>query len=91
MTNSGVVDLRMTEMWKAHLPLKIKTFLWMMWHNRVQTGEQLKRRKCKGYEKCKYCGKLETLNHIFFNCNIAQIMWVWVRISLRWTERPTNI
>jgi hypothetical protein len=91
MKHSGNVDLRMTELWKVNLPLKIKIFLWMLWHDRVLTGEQLKIRKGKGSEKCKYCGKIETRNHLFFNCNIAQILWVWVRISMRWTERPISI
>jgi len=91
MKHSGNVDLRMTELWKVNLPLKIKIFLWMLWHDRVLTSEQLKIRKGKGSEKCKYCGKIETRNHLFFNCNIAQILWVWVRISMRWTERPISI
>ena len=73
------------------LPLKIKIFLWMLWHDRVLTGEQMQIRKGKGSEKCKYCGKLETRNHLFFNCNIAQIIWVWVRISLRWFVRPVSL
>jgi hypothetical protein len=89
--DSGTVDHRMTELWKMKLPLKIKIFIWMLWHNRVLTGEQMKIRKSKKSERCKYCGKLETRNHLFFNCNIAQVIWVWVSISLRWSERPTLV
>ena len=55
-----------------------------------KTGEQLKRRKGKG-EKCKYCDALETRNYLFFNCNIAPVIWLWVRISLRWNMRPISI
>lgn len=91
MKNSGQIDLRMTEIWNSRLPLKIKIFLWMLWHNRVQTEEQLKIRKGKGSERCKYCGKLDSRNHLLFNCAIAQVIWVWVRISLRWDERPTSV
>ena len=91
MKTSREVDIRMTNLWKMKLPLKIKIFLWMLWHDRVQTGEQLKIRKGKGLERCKYCGKLETRSHLFFNCNISQIIWVWVRISLRCAERPTSL
>lgn len=65
MKNSGVIDLIMTEMWKVKLPLKIRIFRWMLWHNRVLTGDQLKIRKGKGSERCKYCRKLETRNHLF--------------------------
>lgn len=89
--HSGLVDLRMIEVWGVKLPLKIRIFLWMLRHDRVLTGEQLKIRKSKKSEKCKYCGKLETRNHLFFNCNIAKMIWVWVRVSLRWSERPTSL
>jgi len=67
MKTSREVDIRMTNLWKMKLPLKIKIFLWMLWHDRVQIGEQLKIRKGKGSERCKYCGKLETRSHLFFN------------------------
>ena len=72
------------------MPLKIKVFLWMLWHDRVQTGEQLKIRKSKHSEFCKYCRRLETRDHLFLNCHITQVIWVWVRISLRWAQRPVS-
>jgi len=89
--NSGEVDTRMIELWQTKIPLKVKIFLWMLWHDRILTGDQFKIRKGKGSEKCKYCGKLETRNHFFFNCTIAQIIWVWVRVSMRWLNRLTSI
>lgn len=89
--NSGEVDTRMTELWQTKIPLKVKIFLWMLWHDRILTGDQFKIRKGKGSEKCKYCGKLETRNYLFFNCTTAQIIWVWVRVSMRWLNRPTSI
>jgi hypothetical protein len=91
MTSGGVVYQRMKELWKVRLPLKIRIFLWMLWHDRVQTGAQLMKRNCKGSEKCKYRSKLETRDHLFFNCNIAQVIWVWIRDSLGWSEGPTSI
>lgn len=35
MTNPGEVDIRMRNIWEVKLPLKIKIFMWMMWHDRV--------------------------------------------------------
>lgn len=55
MVNPGEVDTRMRDMWEVKMPLKIKVFLWMLWHDRVQTGEQLKIRKSKHSEFFKYC------------------------------------
>ena len=77
MVNPGGVDGRMVDLWEIKLPLKIKVFLWMLWHDRVQIGEQLKRRKSKHSEFCKYYGRLETRDHLFFNCSITQMIWVW--------------
>ena len=88
MTSSGEIDLRMKQLWEEKLPLKIRIFLWMLWHDRILTGEQRQKRKGRGSEKCKYCDKLETRNHLFFNCNIVQVKRVWVRVSLRWGKRP---
>jgi len=59
--STGEVDTRMTEMWKIKLPLEIKVFLWMLWHNnRVLTGDQRKIRRGEGSGNCKYRGKFET-------------------------------
>ena len=91
MVNPGEVDVRMRDIWEIKLPLKIKVFLWMLWHDRVQIGEQRKKRKSKHSELCKYCGRLETRDHLFFNFSITQIIWVWVRVSLRWNRRPTSM
>jgi hypothetical protein len=91
MVHPGEVDRRMVDLWEIKLPLKIKVFLWMLWHDRVQIGEQLTRRKSKHSEFCKYCGHVETRDHLFFNCNITQMIWVWVRVSLRWYRRPTSM
>jgi hypothetical protein len=38
-TNGGEMDMRMKELWEEKLPLKINIFLWMLWHDRVQTRE----------------------------------------------------
>jgi hypothetical protein len=38
MVNPGGVDGRMVDLWEIKLPMKIKVFLWMLWHDRVQRG-----------------------------------------------------
>ena len=91
MINPGEVDTGMKDLWEVKMPLKIKVFLWMLWHDRVQIGEQLKIRKSKHSEFCKYCRRLETRDHLFFNCYITQVIWVWVQISLRWAQRPVSL
>jgi len=70
MINPGEVDTGMKDLWEVKMPLKIKVFLWMLWHDRVQTGEQLKIRKRKHSEFCKYCRRLETRDH----CNTLGVI-----------------
>jgi hypothetical protein len=38
VTFSGVVDVRMMEIWKAKIPLKVQIFFWMAWYYRIQTA-----------------------------------------------------
>jgi hypothetical protein len=42
---SGVVDVRMEELWKSELPLKVRTFQWLVYRGRVQTLENLKKKR----------------------------------------------
>jgi hypothetical protein len=51
---SGVIDVRMEELWKSKLPLKIKNFLWLVYRGRIQTVDNLKRKRWKGDEKCQF-------------------------------------
>jgi hypothetical protein len=37
ITFAGVIDVEMMEIWSAKIPLKVKIFLWMAWHDRIQT------------------------------------------------------
>ena len=41
----GVINRRMQEVWESKLPLKVKIFLWQMYHDKLQSAVQLKRRK----------------------------------------------
>jgi hypothetical protein len=50
--SSGVVDVRMEELWRSKLPLKIKNFLWLVFSGRIQTMDNLKKKRWKGEEKC---------------------------------------
>jgi hypothetical protein len=51
---SGVVDVRI-ELWKSKLPLKVRNFLWLVYRGRVQTVDNLKKKRWKGEEKCRFC------------------------------------
>ena len=91
ITFGGVIDLRMMEIWRAKISLKLKIFLWMAWHDRIQTAQQLKRRNWDGSKRCKYCGLEESVDHLLFQCPAAMVTWCWVRDSLGWPKIPISI
>jgi hypothetical protein len=60
---------------KAKIPLKIKIFLWFLRNGVVLTKDNLVKRHWKGCTKFYFCGEQETIQHLFFNCPIAQLTW----------------
>ena len=64
----GVSDFRAMLIWKCPIPLKVKIFLWMAVHDRIQCGVQLKKKMWSGPEKCFVCDKHESADHILFQC-----------------------
>ena len=77
-----------SDMWKSPCPTKIKHFLWLALRDRIQSAEQLKKKKREGSESCQLCGNLESTNHILFNCDMARLMWCICRDVLNWNVIP---
>jgi hypothetical protein len=61
--------------WKAKIPLKIKIFLWYLRNGVVLTKDNLVKRQWKGCTKCCFCAEQETIQHLFFDCPMVQLMW----------------
>ena len=53
--------------WKSKIPLKVKVFLWQMYHDKLQAAVTLKRRGWQGSPLCCVCNEHETVNHIFLS------------------------
>ena len=71
ITFGGVRDQQLMNVWKCNIPLKVKNFIWMAAHDRIQSGVQLKKKKWSGPEECAACDSLETTDHILFQCPLA--------------------
>lgn len=74
----------MRMVWKCKIPMKIKVFLWLVLHDRLQTGVNLKKKRLKGDHECKICGVPDTSDHIFFLCIIPRFIWTCVKETLGW-------
>jgi hypothetical protein len=61
--------------WKIKVPLKIKIFMWFLHHKVILTKDNLAKRKWQGCKKCAFCDKDESIQHLFFECPLAKIIW----------------
>jgi hypothetical protein len=61
--------------WKAKIPLKIKIFLWYLKNGVVLTKDNLVKKHWKGSTKCYFCDVSESIQHLFFDCPLAKLVW----------------
>jgi hypothetical protein len=87
----GVSDKRMKKLWKSKLPMKLKTFMWLVFQDTIQSGVTLRRMKWKGNPNCVVCGKPESANHIFFYCVLARFTWECLREAMGWDRPPRSL
>jgi hypothetical protein len=87
----GVVSRRMKEVWLTRVPLKVRIFMWQMFHDRLQSAEQLKKRNWKGEISCPLCGVVEDVNHIMFRCVCNRFAWAVVKEALGWKQLPSSL
>jgi hypothetical protein len=76
--------------WKLKIPLKIKIFMWYLFKGIALTKDNLARRRWKGSLKCCFCNIDETIQHLFFDCQLARLIWRVIHISFN-LPRPTSI
>lgn len=67
------------DIWKAHIPTKVKIFPWQMVRNRLPSGVEVQKRHGPRDGLCPLCGTEEDANHIFLKCILAQFLWGCVR------------
>jgi hypothetical protein len=76
--------------WKAKVPLKIKIFLWYLRQGVILTKDNLAKRKWKGGTECCFCSAHETIQHLFFDCPVAWLIWSIVSITFDF-RKPRSI
>ena len=76
------------KIWFVKTPLKIKIFLWLVFKKSILTKDVLLNRGWKGSEKCMFCSKVETIDHLFFECTLARYAWSVVACALNLRSVP---
>lgn len=67
--------------WKLYLPPKIKTFIWLIGHDKILTNVQRERRNLTTDPNCHRCRFLpKTMEHMFKECQHAQQAWNSIEI-----------
>ena len=90
ITFGGVREMNLIDIWNCRVPLRIQIFLWMVYHDRIQSAVQLKKRRWAGEVNCKMCGEIETADHILFRCPTARFLWIFLKNSLSINCTPTS-
>jgi hypothetical protein len=62
-------------LWKLKIPLKSKIFMWFLNNKVLLTKDNLVKRNWKSCQKCCFCNKSETVQHLFLTCPFAKIIW----------------
>jgi hypothetical protein len=76
--------------WKAKFPLKIKIFMWFLQNGVMLTKDNLVKRRWKGCTKCGFCTQQETIQHLFFDCPMARLVWGCVAVAFG-INKPNSV
>ncbi|WVZ74625.1 hypothetical protein U9M48_022786 [Paspalum notatum var. saurae] len=77
------------EIWRTKIPLKIKIFMWYIKRGVLLTKDNLARRNWNGSQSCCFCHYNESIQHLFFDCRLAKVIWRIVFMTLGLTP-PLN-
>jgi len=88
---SNEVGTHHNDIWNAKIPLKIKIWMWLIYHNAIQTKDNLLKRNWSGDQKCAFCNENETLPLLFFDCSMAKYVWSMVAYVLGARCRPASM
>ena len=77
-------------LWKIKIPLKVKVFLWLLHRGVILTKDNLAKRNWNGSKLCSYCQNDETIAHLFFNCQMACLLWRIISITFG-LSKPNSV
>ena len=67
--------------WKIKIPLRIKTFLWLILKKSILTRDILLKKGGKCSPNCLFCGQEESIDHLFLHCPLARYIWNVVSVA----------
>jgi hypothetical protein len=79
-TMRGVLWKPTQWVWRREIPPSRKIFLWLAYRGRLNTKDNMNRKKWISDAGCDRCPAVESMNHIILHCQYAQ--WVWEKLDL---------
>ena len=70
------------DIWCRRIPLKVKIFMCFLRRGIILTKDNLAKRNWRGNRNCCYCSKLESIQHLFFDCVMAKALWRAIHMVL---------
>ena len=74
----GFPNSEFKHIWIAHIPLKIKVFLWLLKRDKLLTKTNLRDKGWPGDLTCVFCSAQENADHLFVSCSYVQCIWQWI-------------
>ena len=77
--------------WKIKIPLRIKTFIWLILKKSILTRDILIKRGGNCAKNCLFCGQDESIDHLFLHCPLARYVWNVVNVATGMKCQFTNV
>ena len=78
----GVIPVFVPSVWDLKIPPRVHIFLWLLSKNKILTRDNLAKRQEVDTDSCLFCTEQETVQHLFFDCAVAQLLWSVVSQAL---------
>ncbi|XP_020272679.1 uncharacterized protein LOC109847855 [Asparagus officinalis] len=76
LTSGGINSVLYNFIWISPIPLKVKTFFWIVSKHRLNTRANLVSKGWSGDPRCPFCSLcIEDLDHLFIKCPFAISVW----------------
>jgi hypothetical protein len=69
--------------------LKTKVFMWFL-HQKVILNKHMTKQNWTGNKKCCFCDDKKSIQHLFFECRFAKIVWCIIHMTFDFTP-PKNV
>ncbi|KAL0857869.1 hypothetical protein Bca101_063023 [Brassica carinata] len=76
--------------WNLQTAPKIHMFIWRALQNVLPVGERLLARHIEINPKCKRCGAIESVDHLFLHCSYAQEVWDHAPFAIGFDSRRST-